>query len=114
MPHFVVDCAHEVLSFQDEEYINEQLFLVASASGLFDDNDIKVRVNPFKTYSVGNQRQHFIHVFANVMEGRTTEQKANLSKAIVTRLTELFPQVPYIAVNIRDFERATYCNRDML
>lgn len=48
------------------------------------------------------------------MQGRTTAQKANLSKEIVSKLTELFPSIANIAINISDFEKATYCNRAML
>jgi 5-carboxymethyl-2-hydroxymuconate isomerase len=48
------------------------------------------------------------------MQGRTTDQKANLSQQVVTKLVALFPDIPNIAINISDFEKATYCNRDML
>jgi len=48
------------------------------------------------------------------MEGRTTEQKAILSKGIVKKLAEISPQIPNIAINIRDFQKATYCNKDMI
>jgi len=64
--------------------------------------------------SVGNKRESFIHVFAHIMQGRKTEQKANLSKQIVTKLVDLFPDIPNIAMNISDFEKITYCNRAML
>lgn len=48
------------------------------------------------------------------MEGRSTEQKAELSKRIVSELKVMFPEVPIISINIRDFERATYCNKSMV
>jgi 5-carboxymethyl-2-hydroxymuconate isomerase len=48
------------------------------------------------------------------MEGRTTEQKAELSKQIVSELKVMFPQVPVISINIRDFEKSTYCNKSMV
>lgn len=48
------------------------------------------------------------------MEGRTTEQKAELSKAIVTKLTQMFPHIDNIAMNVSDFEKATYCNKSQL
>ena len=48
------------------------------------------------------------------MEGRSIEQKANLSKKIVQELALMFPTVPNIGTNIIDFEKATYCNRNML
>ena len=114
MPHFVMDCSESVLKHHEEEFIIEQIHLVASSTGLFDENDIKVRVNSFQKYSVGNKREDFIHVFAHIMQGRTTEQKANLSKQIVAKLVSMFPDVPNVAMNISDFEKATYCNRAML
>lgn len=38
------------------------------------------------------------------MEGRSTEQKANLLKQIITRLNEMFPEVSILSINIREFE----------
>ena len=115
MPHFVIDCSSDVLDIEKPKTILEKLHIVATNSGLFDEADIKVRLNPFKdNYIVGGKREPFIHVFANIMEGRTTKQKANLSKNIVTVLKEMFPNIPFIAINIRDFEKATYCNKSMV
>ncbi len=114
MPHFVIDCSESVLQSYDEEYILEQIHLVASSTTLFDENDIKVRLNPFKKYSVGNKREDFIHVFAHIMQGRTTVQKADLSKKITRKLVDLFPNISNVAINISDFEKATYCNKRML
>lgn len=114
MPHFVIDCSKSIFSIHDEQTINEQIHLIANASELFDESDIKVRVNPFSHYLVGNEKADFIHVFANIMEGRTTDQKATLSKHIVSKLNEMFPNVTNIAMNVRDFEKATYCNKNML
>jgi len=48
------------------------------------------------------------------MEGRTVSQKSNLSKRIVTELKLMFPDVPIISINIRDFEKTTYCNKSMV
>ena len=56
----------------------------------------------------------FVQVFANIMEGRTDEQKAALSKSIVSTLKSMFPDVPVISMNVREFERATYTNRDLI
>jgi len=114
MPHFVIDCSESVFKFHNEEYIIEQIHHVANSTGLFDEGEIKVRVNPFKIYSVGNKREDFIHVFTHIMQGRSTEQKASLSQLVVSHLVTLFPRIPNIAININEFEKATYCNRAML
>lgn len=48
------------------------------------------------------------------MEGRNTDQKSKLSKAIVTKLNEILPEVPVISINIKDFEKASYFNKTMI
>jgi 5-carboxymethyl-2-hydroxymuconate isomerase len=114
MPHFIIDCSENVLKSISEEEVIEQVHLTANSTGLFDEGDIKVRIKSFESYSVGNTKEDFIHVFGNIMEVRTTEQKADLSKKIVQKLFSIFPDVPNIAINIREFEKATYFNRNML
>lgn len=65
-------------------------------------------------FVVGGGEDDFVQVFANIMEGRTDEQKAALSKSIVSTLKSMFPDVPVISMNVREFERATYTNRDLI
>jgi 5-carboxymethyl-2-hydroxymuconate isomerase len=113
MPHFIVDCSVEVLESHSEEYIAEQIHSVAVASDLFDISDIKVRVNPYSKYLVEGKRKLFIHVFTSIMQGRTTEQRAKLSQSVVEKLVAMFPHVPNIAMNVSEFEKATYFNRSM-
>ncbi|WP_417856786.1 5-carboxymethyl-2-hydroxymuconate Delta-isomerase [Xanthomarina gelatinilytica] len=114
MPHFVIDCSKQIIKLKSPEEIIQKVYDTAVSTGLFLPEDIKVRINPFQYYTTGNTNDNFIHVFANIMQGRNTEQKANLSKQIVTELKGMFPQVPIISINIRDFEKATYCNKEMV
>ncbi|MCI4568919.1 hypothetical protein [Lysobacter sp. CFH 32150] len=114
MPHFVVDCSQGILQIHDEESIITRLRRVVSASGLFEESDIKIRIRPFGVYAAGSGREDFIHTFAWIMQGRSVEQRAVLSKAIVSELTEMFPLLPRIAANIAEFEQATYFNRAMM
>ncbi|GLP95143.1 5-carboxymethyl-2-hydroxymuconate Delta-isomerase [Paraferrimonas sedimenticola] len=114
MPHFVMDCSSSILESHSQEFINQQIHAVAVASGLFTEADIKVRVNPYDSYSVGGSQQVFIHVFAHIMQGRSEQQKAQLSKQVVSKLVELFPEVENIAMNVSEFEKATYFKRTML
>ena len=115
MPHFILDCSENILKKQDPRAVLQAVLDTAFATGLFNSiNDIKVRLNPFKHSLVLNSKADFIHVFANIMEGRTTEQKAQLSREIVSKLNALFPDAPVVSINIRDFEKATYCNKSML
>jgi len=114
MPHFVIDCSENILKIQPPEEIMQKVYDTAESTDLFDKGDIKVRINPFKYYNIGNTKDDFIHIFANIMEGRNTSQKKSLSERIVTELKLIFPEVPIISINIRDFEKATYCNKSMV
>jgi len=114
MPHFVIDCSQSALAYHQEEYIIEQIHLVANATGFFVESDITIRVNPHRRYSVANKYEDFVHIFAYIIQGRTAKQKANLSKQVVSKLAEMFPHIPNIAMNISGFERATYFNRTMI
>ncbi len=114
MPHFVLDCSNTVIKSQSPESIMQLVYDTAKSTGLFDPNDIKVRINPYTYYSVNNGKSDFIHVFAYIMEGRSAAQKEGLSKRIVSALNEMFSEVPVISMNIMDFEKATYCNKSMV
>ncbi|KQB37133.1 5-carboxymethyl-2-hydroxymuconate Delta-isomerase [Flavobacterium aquidurense] len=114
MPHFIIDCSENVIRLKSADDIMQEVFNAASSTALFAESEIKVRINPFTYYNNGNSLDDFIHVFGYIMEGRNTDQKANLSKAIVTKLNEILPEVPVISINIKDFEKASYFNKTMI
>ena len=114
MPHFILDCSERILDIQEPKKTIEAVFETAFETGLFERDDIKVRLNPFKYSLVQSGEADFLHVFGNIMQGRTDVQKADLSRRIVAKLNELFPEVPIISMNIRDFEKASYCNKTMV
>jgi 5-carboxymethyl-2-hydroxymuconate isomerase len=114
MPHFIIDCSRSVLDTCNESDLLRKIHRAVLATGLFDEQDIKIRLHPFDTFLVANRGDDFIHVFAHIMQGRSTEQKAGLSRQIVELLVELFPHFSNIAMNVAEFEQATYCNKAML
>jgi len=114
MPHFVIDCSENIINKKSPKEIMRNVYDSAESTQLFSEGDIKVRINPFKYYNVGNTSHDFIHIFANIMEGRSTDQKSKLSKKIITELNLMFPEVPIISINIRDFEKDNYCNKSMV
>jgi len=114
MPHFIIDCSKDLLKLHSEDEIIKQVHLSAVSTKLFNKNDIKVRINSFEKYSTGDKKENFIHIFSNIMEGRSIEQKANLSKIIVKDLASLCPSVPNIGTNVIEFQKANYFNKNML
>lgn len=114
MPHFIIDCSQDILQLRTPEELMDALYEVADATGLFAPNDIKVRLQPYQYYRLGTDKKNFLHVFGYIMEGRTTEQKAHLSRQISTRLSELLTDISFLSVNINDFEAATYSNKALI
>ena len=114
MPHFIIDCSQDILQQITANETMNIIYDAADSTGLFAANDIKVRLIPYEYYKLGQGKTRFIHIFGYVMEGRSTEQKANLSKLIITRLSELQIDTSFLSINISDFEFATYCNKSLI
>lgn len=114
MPHFVIHCSASMLDTIGADELMSVVHDTADATGLFKKGDIKVRIQPFTLYTVGNAKQDFLHVFAWIMQGRTTEQKADLSKKMIIALKPLLPEIPVLSINVDEFEKAVYCNKTMV
>jgi 5-carboxymethyl-2-hydroxymuconate isomerase len=114
VPHFIIECSQEIISIRSPEEIMQAVYEVAEASGLFAMNDIKVRLSPYKYYKLGQTKKDFIHIFGHIMEGRSTEQKADLSRKVIERLNQIFPEISILSMNIIDFDLATYCNKSLI
>lgn len=114
MPHFIIDCSQDILQERTPDELMEAVYDVANATSLFAPNDIKVRLQPYQYYRLGTGKKNFLHVFGYIMQGRSTEQKAHLSKQISMRLSELLPDISFLSVNISDFEAATYSNKALI
>ena len=114
MPHFIIDCSENVIQQKTPDEIMQAVYDVAEATRLFAANDIKVRLRPYQYFKLGADKKDFIHIFGNIMEGRSTEQKADLSKKIVERLKEMFPDISILSINICEFEKATYSNKALI
>ena len=114
MPHFIIECSEDIIIQKTPYEIMQAVYEVAEATGLFAKNDIKVRIDPYKYYLLGETKKDFIHIFGNIMEGRSVEQKAELSGKIIERLDQMFPGISILSMNIREFEAATYCNKSLI
>ena len=114
MPHFIIDCSENVIQQKSPDELMQAVYDVAEATGLFAVNDIKVRLRPYQYFKLGADSANFIHIFAHILEGRSTEQKANLSKRMIERLNELLPGIPSLSINIHEIDKATYSNKALI
>ncbi len=114
MPHFVIECSKNLFEKVSPEEVLREVYECAESSNLFAKKGvggIKVRIKTYDDFLTVGTKDDFIHVFGNIMEGRTIEQKSKLSKLIVSKLKSMFPVVSIISMNIQEFEKTTYANR---
>jgi 5-carboxymethyl-2-hydroxymuconate isomerase len=114
MPHFIIDCSENIIEQKSPEEIMQAVHEAADATGLFAVNDTKVRLRPYQYFKLGKGKRNFIHIFGYIMEGRSKEQKENLSRKIIERLNEMFPAISILSINIGEFEKATYSNKALI
>ncbi|MEL6562491.1 MAG: 5-carboxymethyl-2-hydroxymuconate Delta-isomerase [Bacteroidota bacterium] len=114
MPHFIIHCSANVLEKISKKELMQKVYDAADSTKLFSKGDIKVRIQDFDEFLAGDGDDDFIHVFGNIMEGRSDGQKQELTSRIVSLLNDLLPDVPIISMNIRDFDKASYCNKSMV
>lgn len=114
MPHFIIDCSENVIEQEPPETIVQAVYDVAERTKLFAIDDIKVRLRPYRYFKLGKGKRTFIHIFGYIMEGRSIEQKAELSRRMIERLNEMFPAISILSINIGEFEKATYSNKALI
>ena len=114
MPHFIIDCSEDIVGKLSPDEIMQAVYETADATGLFAKNDIKVRLNPYKYFKLGDGKTSFIHVFSYIMEGRSVDQKVDLLKKIIQKLNQMFPDVSILSMNVKEFELATYSNKSLI
>ena len=117
MPHLIVHCSESVTRMAAPEELLDTVFEAAESTGLFATSGvggIKVRLETFRNFRNVDGREHFVHVFGYIMEGRTTAQKQALTTAVVRALKTLLPAVEIVSMNVSDFERETYRNATMV
>ncbi|MGU3375292.1 5-carboxymethyl-2-hydroxymuconate Delta-isomerase [Chryseobacterium sp. M5A1_1a] len=114
MPHFIIECSQDILQQRTAEEIMDVVYKAADSTGLFAVNDIKVRLQPYQYYRLGEHKKNFLHVFGYIMEGRSTEQKTNLSRLISSQLTKLLQDISFLSVNISEFDVSTYSNKALI
>lgn len=114
MPHFIIECSPATFTSNDPEEIIRLVHQVAADSGIFNPDDIKVRIRTDEHYLVSGEKKEFLHVFAWIMEGRSLEQRKSLSEAIIRALRPLYPDIPFLAMNVAEFEKESYTNLNML
>ncbi len=111
MPHLIIEHAAEVAEQIAIDELVTAAHEAAFASGLFPEYDIKTRAIAYQHHQTGQTRDSFVHVAVHLLDGRSDEQKSDLSERILARIEPMLPDVASVGVEIIDMHRASYRKR---
>ncbi|WP_067520842.1 5-carboxymethyl-2-hydroxymuconate Delta-isomerase [Endozoicomonas ascidiicola] len=111
MPHFVIEYSRSIEEFTPPDRLMFAIFQSAVQSGLFNETDIKVRMQPFDHYLLPVEGMGFIHVTAKILSGRNEAQKQMLAENVMNALAGLGFNNTMVSVDVEDMSRAVYLKR---
>lgn len=66
MPHFIIECSQDILQQKSPDEIMDAVYESAESTGLFAVNDIKVRLQPYTYFRLGDQKKTFC-MFSDIL-----------------------------------------------
>ncbi|MBX3512223.1 MAG: 5-carboxymethyl-2-hydroxymuconate isomerase [Xanthobacteraceae bacterium] len=91
MPHFVIEYSANLEPDVDLRAVVDAVHKSAVDSGLFKIGGIRVRTLRHEIYKIadGNPEHAFLHVRANILEGRSVEDRERLGNAMIAAVDAL-------------------------
>lgn len=110
MPHLIIEYSANVRSLVSPAELVKIGHKVMIESGLFSIPDIKSRAYAAEDYLVGEKGNDgsFVHVTVYQLEGRSTQQKQDLSEALRDALKVPLEKVDQLSIDIRELAKDTY------
>lgn len=110
MPNLVMEYSNSVDERVNVQSLLEDLHQVALTCGLFDADSVKSRALRCHNWLIGEagDSADFIHISFELLDGRTTEQKRELSRQLMAVLQEQASHVYSLTVNMRDMDKACF------
>lgn len=108
MPHLIIEYAETTVTDIQVDTMMEAVYQAAVDSGLFEEANIKTRAIPLRYHHLGRDGGGFIHVQCRIHQGRSEQQRRDLSQAVLAALQEIPLAVKVITVEVVEMERATY------
>ncbi|MEL7290576.1 5-carboxymethyl-2-hydroxymuconate Delta-isomerase [Vibrio sinaloensis] len=110
MPNLVMEYSNSVDDRVNVQGLLEDLHQVAIQCGLFDIGSIKSRALRCHDWLIGDEADSvdFIHISFELLDGRSAEQKRELSRQLMEVLQQQAGHVRSLTINIRDMDRECF------
>jgi len=106
MPNLVLEYSNSVDERVNVQSLLEDLHQAMIESGLFETSSVKSRALRCHHWLVGDEGDSvdFIHINFDLLAGRSTEQKRELSRSLMNVLQQQASHVQSLTINIRDMD----------
>jgi 5-carboxymethyl-2-hydroxymuconate isomerase len=108
MPHIVIEYSDNLQSHIKGTELMAQSHKIVVDSELFNPDDVKARSICYDDYYMTAGVDNFVHITISILEGRPTDKKHALSKAVFDNAKTLLPMADKVSVDIIDMDKATY------
>ena len=116
MPHLHIEYTENLTGLNERELMRELNAVVCSHPTVPDEADVKARIarHSMNNVYIGTQPDNrgFVHLQLQLMAGRSTEAKKQMSDGIAEVLRRLVPQpadvMVQLSVDVSDMDKATY------
>ena len=108
MPHIIVEYAEQLEKDIKIDAILDVIHNAIADSGLYKASQIKTRAYSFNKFTNADSAESYIHIQARIKSGRDTDNKKQLSNAIIKSLADLNIPASAITVEVVDMERESY------
>lgn len=108
MPHCIIEYSESLEKQIQVQQLLQTVYDGAVASGLFQPEDIKVRANVYQHWYLNAPQQHFIHVTARILSGRTLNQREMLASELLSAINALALSQSSVTVEVTEMERDSY------
>lgn len=110
MPHALLEYSSNLSDAIREKQLTKTVHNTMITSGLFEAKNIKTRSHMTDDFYVGTDMGNgsFLHIGISILEGRSTEQKQQLSESLMNAVQPLLPQANSITIEIRDMDKISY------
>lgn len=115
MPHIIIETSQQLISNVNPDDLCKVVLNAAMDTHLFDDSPggAKVRINSYNHYLNDYKNTDFIHTFVHILEGRTDQEKKDLSTRITMAIMKICPETPIISTQVIDIMKAGYTSKTM-
>ncbi|EGU30061.1 5-carboxymethyl-2-hydroxymuconate isomerase [Vibrio ichthyoenteri ATCC 700023] len=110
MPHLVMEYSNSVDERVNVQGLLEDLHHAAIQSGLFDAPSLKSRALRYHHWLIGEAGDSidFIHITFELLDGRTQEQKRELSRQLMAVLQQQASHIGSLTINVRDMDKSSF------